>query len=674
MKPILFAKTATTFTTNGLGRLNFIKCTVTEERNGQYILEGTIAEDELHASSLEMGSIIVAKPNQTSALQAFRVHKLIKPINGIYEIAAQHISYQLSFIPTMPFSITAASAACNSTLQALKSNAAESCPFTFWTNVTTVSSYKQTAPASIRSRLGGVEGSVLDQFGGEYEWDNYTVKLHSARGVQIPSVTLRYGKNITDLNQEEEINNVITGVCPYWMDSEGGNVVTLPEKTVDSSTASSYPFKRTVPLDLSSDWEEAPTQAQLRARAQAYVNSSGIGIPKVNIKVSFVNLADTEEYKDVAALQAVSLCDYVAVQFEKLGISTQAKVVKTVYNVLLDRYDSIEVGSLRSSLAGTISDQSAEIAAVADTTREMFKSYDATVQEDIDNATAWLTSSNGYVMARKDAYGNWKELFFMDTADASTAHNVLRINENGIGFSRAGVSGPYTQAWTLDGKLVIGGTNVPSFTVYDSSNNIIFQTSRSGTVWNSTNSSMSANGTLSASNAQLNGSFSCGSAYNIKIENGTIKFYKNSTQTASIDGTGSSWSNQPELHMSVDNFRMNTGADSGGTWGNIWVGKQRDNSGLLRLAVGSNILWLDENKLEIMLHDGPLNIESAQDVKLSSDEDISIQAEVDVRIDAAGLASEVHISNNSCGITLSDNGNIYLTADNHIYANGNRID
>ena len=539
MKPILFDKSATTFTTNGLGRLNFISCTVTEERNGQYILEGTIAEDELHASSLEMGSIIVAKPNQTSALQAFRVHKLVKPINGIYEIAAQHISYQLSFIPTMPFSITAASTACNSTLQALKSNAAESCPFTFWTNVTTVSSYKQTAPASIRSRLGGVEGSVLDQFGGEYEWDNYTIKLHSARGVQTPSVTLRYGKNITDLNQEEEINNVITGVCPYWMDSEGGNVVTLPEKTVDSSTASSYPYKRTIPLDLSSDWEEAPTQAQLRARAQAYVNSSGIGIPKVNIKVSFVNLADTEEYKDVAALQAVSLCDYVAVQFEKLGISTQAKVVKTVYNVLLDRYDSIEVGSLRSSLAETISDQSAEIAAVADTTREMFKSYDATIQEDIDNATAWLTSSNGYVMARKDAYGNWKELFFMDTADASTAHNVLRINENGIGFSSNGVSGPYTQAWTLDGKLVVGGTNVPSFTVYDSSNNIIFQTSRSGTIWNSTNSSMSANGTISATSAVL---ASC------TITNGSLTIKSGNTTIFSVSSSGITW-NLPNSSM-----------------------------------------------------------------------------------------------------------------------------
>ena len=674
MKPILFAPSATTFNTNGLGRLNFISCTVTEERNGMYVLEGTIAEDELHASALEMDSIILAKPNHSSANQAFRVHKIVKPMKGIYSISAEHISYQLSYIPTMPFAITAGSSACANTLAALKNNAAESCPFTFWTNVTTVSSYKQAAPASIRSRLGGVEGSVLDQFGGEYEWDNYTVKLHKFRGVQTPNVTLRYGKNIIDLEQEKEINNTITGVCPFWVDSEGNNLVTLTEKTVDSSTASSYPFKRTVPLDMSGDWEEAPTESQLRTRAQAYVNASGIGIPKVSIKVSFVNLPDTEEYKDIAALQSVNLCDYVSVQFEKLGINVAAKVVKTVYNVLTERYDSIEVGAIRSSLAETISDQNSEIQSYIDNTRTMFKGFDATIQDDIANATNWLTSSDGYVMARKDSSGNWKELLFLDTNNASTAHNVLRINQNGIGFSSNGVNGPFTQAWTLDGKLVVGGTNVPSFTVYDSNNNIIFQTSQSGTIWNSTNSSMSANGTLSASNAQLNGSFSCGSTYNIKIENGTIKFYKNSTQTASIDSTGSSWSNQPELHMSLDNFRMNTGADSSSTWGNIWVGKQRDNSGLLRLAVGSNILWLDGTKFEIMLHDGPLNIDSAQDVRLSSDEDIIVNAKANIQIVSSGLVSKVLIANNSSSIELDDNGDIDLTASGHIYANGNRID
>ena len=559
MKPILFSPSATAFNTNGLGRLNFISCTVTEERNGMYVLEGTIAEDELHASSLEMNSIIVAKPNHSSANQAFRVHKIVKPMKGIYTISAQHISYQLSYIPTMPFTIAASSSACANTLAGLKSNAAESCPFTFWTNVTTVSGYKQTAPASIRSRLGGVEGSVLDQFGGEYEWDNYTVKLHAQRGVQTPNVTLRYGKNIIDLEQEKEINNTITGICPYWMDSEGGNIITLPEKTVDSSTASSYPFKRTIPYDMSQDWEEAPTENQLRTRAQAYVNASGIGIPKVSIKVSFVNLPDTEEYKDVAALQSVNLCDYVSVQFEKLGINVAAKVVKTVYNVLTERYDSIEVGAIRSSLADTISDQNADIQGFVDSTRTMFKNYDQNVQDDIASATAWLTNANGYVVARKDTSGNWKELLFMDTNNINTAHNVLRINQNGIGFSSNGVNGPFTQAWTLDGKLVIGGTNVPSFTVYDSSNNIIFQTSRSGTIWNSTNSSMSSNGTITATNAVLS---TC------TITNGSLTIKNSSDQTIfSVSSSGISWT-LPNSSMTSSGVLTASGATLTGSFFN----------------------------------------------------------------------------------------------------------
>lgn len=533
MKPILFAPSATAFNTNGLGRLNFISCTVTEERNGMYVLEGTIAEDDLHASVLEMNSIIVAKPNHSSANQAFRVHKIVKPMKGIYTISAQHISYQLSYIPTMPFTITAASGACASTLAALKSNAAESCPFTFWTDVTTVASYKQSAPASIRSRLGGVEGSVLDQFGGEYEWDNYTVKLHAQRGVQTPNVTLRYGKNIIDLDQEKEINNTITGICPYWMDSEGGNIVTLPEKTVDSSTASSYPFKRTIPYDMSPDWEEAPTENQLRTRAQAYVNASGIGIPKVSIKVSFVNLPDTEEYKDVAALQSVNLCDYVSVQFEKLGIYVAAKVVKTVYNVLTERYDSIEVGAIRSSLADTISDQNADIQGFVDSTRTMFKNYDQNVQDDIASATAWLTNANGYVVARKDISGNWKELLFMDTNNINTAHNVLRINQNGIGFSSNGVNGPFTQAWTLDGRIVIGGTNVPSLTVYKSNGNILFQVTASAIQWNATNSQMDSSGTLTADSAILT---------DVTVTKGSITITDSNNNTIfSVNSSGITW-------------------------------------------------------------------------------------------------------------------------------------
>lgn len=505
MRPILFSKTSTTFTTNGLGRLDAILCKVIEERNGAYELEMEIAETADHASQIEADSIIVAKPSQADSLQPFRVYKLTKPINGKFTVLARHISYELNVITTMPFSVAQSAQACANTLAALKSNAVGSCPFSFSTDVTTASSYKQTVPASIRSRLGGSEGSVLQQFGGELKWDNYNVYLYSHRGLITPQVTLRYGKNIIDFNQEENIENTITGIVPYWTNSEGGDLVTLTEKVIEVPNASSFPYKKSIPMDFSRDFDEKPTQADLKAKAQAYVNTNNIGVPKVSIKLSFVNLSDTVDYKDIAAFQTVSLCDMVNVQFEKLGISTTAEVIKTDYDVLKERYNSIEIGSLRSTLASTISGAMQEIGDIQTTTQEMIKTNNTSINTLINTATAWLTSADGYVIAIKDPNtGAWKELLFADHDDPEQWHYVLRINQNGIGFSSNGGQ-TYTQAWTLDGHLVIGGTDVPSLTVYDSHNNVIFQATAAGTIWNSTNSSMTQDGTLTIKNATISG-------------------------------------------------------------------------------------------------------------------------------------------------------------------------
>ena len=559
MKPILFDKSATTFNTNGLGTLDALTCTITEERNGEFELEMSIAETVLHADQIEMTSIILAKVPDKQDKQAFRVYKITKPIDGIFKVYAQHISYQLSFIPTMPFSVTASASACNQTLQGLISNAVESCPFSFATDVTTVASYSQDIPSSIRSRLGGVSGSVLDQFGGEYSWNNYNISLLRNRGVTTPQVTLRYGKNITDLNQEENIADTITGIVPYWVSAEGDEKVTLPEKVIDSQYASLYPFKRTVPYDFSMNFENKPTEAQLRAKAQAYMNARGVGIPKVSIKLSFVNLADTEEYKNIATMQQVKLCDIVGVYFEKLGISTTAKIVKYVYDVLGERYDSLEIGSLRSSLSSTINANSEGIQALDNNTRRMFKEYSSTVGQLVDEATAWLTSGDGYVVATKDASGNWKDILFMDTDDIDTAHNVLRINQNGIGFSSNGVAGPYTQAWTLDGKMVIGGTNAPSITVYDNASppNILFQINASGMQWDAANSSMDVNGNLTATGATLTNAniVSSNSNRSIQIYEGRITFGNNNAyidyDTRTISGQ-----NKTVLTIHTDNYFM----------------------------------------------------------------------------------------------------------------------
>lgn len=627
MKPILFDKSATTFTSNGLGRLDFISCKVTEERNGIFELEAEIAESALHSSQLEMNSIICAPYYPGGSLQAFRVAQITKPISGKYKIYAQHLSYQLTLIPVMPFSVTAAANACQTTLNKFVSEAVETCPFTFTTDVTTVSSYKQTIPASIRSRMGGVEGSVIDQFGGEWEYDNYNVYLKNHRGVTTPTVTLRYGKNITDLEQEQNIESTITGIVPYWTDSEGGETVTLPEKSIDSAYASNYPFKRTTAYDFSGSFEEKPTESQLRTKAQAYVNSSGIGIPVVSIKVSFIDLAQTEEYKDVASLQNVKLCDVINVEFEKYGISTTAKVVKTVYDVLADRYESIEVGSVRTGLTTTISDTNAANISTMEfkfgqaSAETDAKITDATqnfptrqeVQQEVDNATAWLTSTDGVMRALLNSNDEWQSLLFMDENATATTGNVMRLNKNGIGFSFTGWNGTFYQGWTMDGRILIGGTNIPSLTVYDNNNNVIFQVDKTKVIWNATNSSMDSSGTLRASSAQLtNASFSGGSIsmhtntnLDLRIASGRIDFEPDTTNESSIYPSGSNG-----LEIESDGLRLQTKTSGTGYKGiEMWQGSNNpfiiiSSSSALELKTGSG---------------SNINIESGQNVNISGD-------------------------------------------------------
>lgn len=471
MKPILYPKNATaaqlSSQKNGIGRLSdAISCVVTEELNGEYELQMTYPVAGAHFDDIGINSVIMCLHEDSTDLQPFEVYNITKRSDNKAEIYAHHITYRLNNFVTMPFTVTAGATACADALAGLKSNAAvaaDVADYTFWTEVSTNSSYSQDVPASIRSRLGGVEGSVLDQFGGEYEWDKFTVKLHNQRGNPITGITLKYGKNITDIDQEEELSNVVTGVVPYWTKQDGDTTIYqgLTEKVVYSQYVNNYPYHLTIPLDLSDQWENQPSESQLRTAAQAYVNKQSFGIPKVSIKVSFVALWQTEEYKDIAPLERVHMGDTIDVYFETLGIEAQARVVATKYNVLLERYDEVQIGSVRSTLAQTLNDQRAE-------TIQTINGVKQYANDAANNATKWLITAGGYVIAVKNNDGSWKELLFLNHSDPDQATCGLRINNHGIGFWRKSIDGgniwdgPYTNAWTIDGSLcadwIYGGT------------------------------------------------------------------------------------------------------------------------------------------------------------------------------------------------------------------------
>ena len=437
MIPILYEGTETQFTSNGIGRLaDAISCKVIEERNATYELEMTYPITGVHYEDLQENRIILAKPFDGGQTQPFIIYMITKPLNGIVTVNAEHISYRLSGITVMPFTANS----CVSALAGISTNSAIENPFTFNTDKSVAANFTVNVPTNARELLCGSQGSILDVYGkGDYEFNRFDVSLKVNRGTEN-HVTLRYGKNITDLKSVLDTTNVYTGITPYWTDG-GSTVMTLPEKVVMSSYASLFPYKIIKPVDFTERWQERPTEEQLRAAAEAYVaNNEGWKI-KNSITVSFVALWNTEEYKDIAPLERVKMCDVVKVYYKKLGVDFSTKVIRTDYNVLQERYNEITLGDTYYTLSQVFSE---EIAA----SQEEQSSH---MQQAIARATALITGGlGGYVVFTLNADGQPEEITIMDKPNVAEAVRCIRMNKNGIGFSDNGYSGPYTTAWTIE--------------------------------------------------------------------------------------------------------------------------------------------------------------------------------------------------------------------------------
>lgn len=460
MIPILYAKTESTFTHNGIGFLkDATKCTVTEERNGSYECSLQYPITGQWYDQITEGCIIKAKANDTSEPQLFRIYKSSKPLKGIVTYSAEHISYDLNGIPTLGFSVK------NVTPQAAITRAIQDAglpsAFTAISDISTLNSSTILTPCSVRAILGGQAGSVLDVWGGEFEFDNFVVKLHKHRGSDR-GVSIEYGKNLKDLKQEANIADCYTHLMPYARYSQDGEgdekievYVYLSEKVLPLNNAENIGHSKAYIMDFTDRFGEgeAVTEEALRAKATAYAAAAELGVPKVNITVSFIQLWQTEEYKNIAPLERVMMCDTVAVRFSKLGVTARAKVIKTTYNTLEEKYDSVELGDAKSSFADTVNKQQAAIEEIKTSVQKGQAAATEQLKKAIANATSLITGhSGGYVVLNPAEKP--QEILILDAPTLEEAVNVWRWNSGGLGYSSTGYNGEYALAMTMDGAIV----------------------------------------------------------------------------------------------------------------------------------------------------------------------------------------------------------------------------
>ena len=457
MIPILYEAKTSDFTGNGTGFLrDATECTVKEVRNGTFELTLKYPENGVYADKLTEDAIIKAKPNNKDNDQLFRIYKSGKTIAGVNTFYAEHISYELNSNPICQPVIEGKNP--QQAIEQVLSQAAVPNNYTAWSDIQTRNSTGVDDVISVRKMLGGVEGSILDTWGGEYQFDNFTIKLWKSRGKDTGE-TIRYGKNLITAEQEKNIANTVTAIFPYARykkdeTSEEEILVKLSEGIIKTPNADRYARLKCEPVDFSDKFKDGVviTEDMLRKVATAYAQS-GIDEPSISIKASFQDMNKIKGNENLATFNSIDLCDIVTVIIEKLDIDVKAKVVSYTYNVLKERAEKVEIGETRTNLTKQITAESKEQADRIIKTATFSEKLEASLKQRIADATAAITgNSGGYVVLYPPE--NPQEIFVMDTPDTKTAKNVWRWNKAGLGHSSNGVNGPFNVAIQQDGTII----------------------------------------------------------------------------------------------------------------------------------------------------------------------------------------------------------------------------
>lgn len=355
MIPVLYKANTTNFTTFGIGVLkDCTSCEVTEERNGAYECQFKYPITGVMYQELATERIVKAKPNDTATDQAFRIYRITTPINGEVTVYAQHISYDLGSIAALQWSDS--NIAAQLAMERVFQNTATPHNFTCQTDYSAAKAFSVAKPQSVRACLGGVAGSFLDLWGGEFEWDNFKVIHHQGRG-QHTGVVIEYGKNLTDMEHDSENTDIYTDLLPYAIvTAEDGTemAITLSEVLLPIADTTLVQ-RKTFIRDFTEyfDDENPPTEDGLRAYANNYLENNPLGKAVPTLTVAFEPLWKQSDY--AAVLERVSLCDTVTIRHSLLGITAKAKVITTVYDSLAEKYVSITLGSAKANLLNKVS-------------------------------------------------------------------------------------------------------------------------------------------------------------------------------------------------------------------------------------------------------------------------------------------------------------------------------
>ena len=366
MKPRLFPPYATSFANMGYGTIDAISCKVTEVLNDEFTLEMKMLNTDPQFSRIEIGSIIAVKPNMTDPVQAFCVEQISKAINGEVDIYATHLAqFRSKLIPVAAYTATSLSDA----ISKASTNSLETNPFTLTTDKTVATSFTLNAPRSFRTLLGGMEGSLLDKYGGEYYYDNFDIQLLNHRG-EDNGVRVFYGKNMVTFHADDSFDwdDSATGVVPYWYSEADGLVVGSVQY---SDNVDDYSYHRTIVKDYSEDYENMPSQGELESAALTWITNKGF--PFTNLSVSFDDMVTDNRGKLIALGDTVHIINSI------YGVNYDSRIRKMVFNVLLERYDEIQVGDIKKTINQVIADVKTDTIKTTTTSNNMRSVRELTV-------------------------------------------------------------------------------------------------------------------------------------------------------------------------------------------------------------------------------------------------------------------------------------------------------